>query len=124
MTQIAEQYQHINLAYLKEIADGDKSFVEETINTYLQTIPLEIVQLKDALRTNNCHQASFHAHTLKGAFNFVGATSVAGLCSHIEDVCQTKQTDAGIAKTLKTIETESASVSKELKSALSEFITK
>ncbi len=124
MAQIAEEYQHINLAYLKEIADGDKAFVEETINTYLQTIPSEIVQLKDALQTNNCHQASFHAHTLKGAFNFVGATTIAGLCSHIEDVCHTKQADAGIVKTLNTIETVSASVSKELKSALSEFITK
>jgi HPt (histidine-containing phosphotransfer) domain-containing protein len=124
MTQIAEQYQHINLAYLTEIADGDMSFVEETINTYLQTIPSEIVQLKDVLQANNCHQASFHAHTLKGAFNFVGATSVAGMCSYIEDACHAKQTNKDIISTLNTIETEAISVSNELKSALSEFVRK
>ena len=118
MTQTPKAYSHINLTYLTEIADGDEQFIEETIRTYLQTIPSELNQLSSSIRNENWEQTAFHAHTLKGAFNFVGATSLAALCGHIEEVCNSQTVDIQLQQILTEVVSESIGVSDDLKAAL------
>ncbi len=118
MISTEDRYEYIDLTYLINVAEGDESFVEETINTYLVSIPHEMNELKVAISTGNCDQAAFHAHTLKGAFNFVGASRLADMCSTLEDCCHTEDKKGKVPEIIEQIEPLAARATAELHTVL------
>lgn len=90
MISTEDRYQYINLAYILDVADGDEEFIRESIGTYFTSIPANITNMIAAINAHNCELVSFHAHTLKGAFNFVGNTRLAQLCDTLEEYCRNK----------------------------------
>jgi HPt (histidine-containing phosphotransfer) domain-containing protein len=90
MISAQDRYQHINLSYILDVADGDEDFIKESISTYLTSIPENITSMIAAVNAHNCELVNFHAHTLKGAFNFVGNGKLAALCDTLEGYCHDK----------------------------------
>lgn len=87
MISSEDRYQYINLAYILEVADGDEGFIKESISTYLSSIPESITKMIAAVNAHDCETVAFHAHTLKGAFSFIGNTHLADLCGRLEENC-------------------------------------
>lgn len=90
MISADDRYQYINLGYILDVADGDEEFIKESIGTYFTSIPENITNMVAAVNAHNCDIVSFHAHTLKGAFSFVGNTRLAELCDLLEAYCKDK----------------------------------
>jgi HPt (histidine-containing phosphotransfer) domain-containing protein len=84
MISPGKEYNYIDLAYILDVADGDKDFIEQMISTYLVSIPENINKLAIAASNGENEQVSFYAHTLKGAFNFIGNTQLSGMCDLLE----------------------------------------
>lgn len=85
------KYEHLDLRYILEVADGDRDFLEQTLSGYLASIPDGMDKLMRAVATNDTDQASFQAHMLKGAFNFIGNTHLAEML----DIVEREYADAG-----------------------------
>jgi HPt (histidine-containing phosphotransfer) domain-containing protein len=73
------------LASLIELADGDKSFLDELLATYLEQSVETIEALRIALEQSDMTTARREAHRLAGASLNIGATAAASLCRRIED---------------------------------------
>lgn len=86
-----DRYEYINLAYILEVADGDEGFIKESISTYFTSIPENITAMIAAINAHDCDTVAFHAHTLKGAFNFVGNSRLAEICDTLEENCHKKE---------------------------------
>jgi HPt (histidine-containing phosphotransfer) domain-containing protein len=84
MTSPGKEYKYIDLAYILEVADGDMSFIEQMISTYLLSIPDNIDKLAAAAANGDNDKVTFYAHTLKGAFNFIGNTQLSDMCDLLE----------------------------------------
>ena len=80
----SDNYKHINLEAINDIADGDAEFVREIIGNYLSTISDSIRGLNEAVADDNAERIVFFAHKLKGTFAFIGADSLQNLAMDME----------------------------------------
>src|ERR1700752_4493122 len=62
----------INLDYLLELSKGNKPFVKEMIETFLEENPKEIASLEKAIRAQNFESIKQIAHLLLSSMPFVG----------------------------------------------------
>ncbi len=69
---------------LEDVTEGDKEFTEELVLTYKEEYPKSIDGLKDAYKKKNADQIKFHAHTIKGASQNLGADKVGVICKKME----------------------------------------
>lgn len=79
-----QQYKHIDLGYLYEIADSDIDFVKEMINDYVEKIPSQFDELVAFAHEGNFEKTGFIAHKLKSSFQFMGAQELIDLAAAIE----------------------------------------
>jgi len=57
-----------SLTKINELAGNDKAFVRELVKTFLEEIPLDIDNLKNAVSNNNPPMAYQYAHKMKPSF--------------------------------------------------------
>ena len=69
---------------LKDLSNGDDSFLKEIVDIYLNQAPGLINDIRTNAFTNNSDSLSKSAHTLKGASLNVGAFKFADICNKIE----------------------------------------
>ncbi|MES2701261.1 MAG: Hpt domain-containing protein [Bacteroidota bacterium] len=81
-----QKYEHINLEYINEMADGDNEFLVQIIANYLSSIPDTRDKLVAAADTADYKQCIFYAHKLKGTFQFIGCFQLAGMFEEIEEL--------------------------------------
>jgi HPt (histidine-containing phosphotransfer) domain-containing protein len=65
----------IDLSYLRTFCDGDESFLDEMVQTFLEKLPDELGQLKDSVGKEDWHSAYKAAHNLKSSFPMIGLDS-------------------------------------------------
>lgn len=87
-------YTHIDLSYLYEIAEDDKDFITEMISDYIEKVPIQFAELKQAAEAQNFEQTHFIAHKIKSSFQFMGAKQLLELASNIEKVSRTTDTQS------------------------------
>jgi HPt (histidine-containing phosphotransfer) domain-containing protein len=80
-----ERYKYISFEYINDLADGDENFMEELIETYLTSIPKNLIQLHAVVEAKDQRQVAMYAHKLKGSFNFLGCKAGGERLSQIEN---------------------------------------
>jgi HPt (histidine-containing phosphotransfer) domain-containing protein len=86
--RLNKQYKYISLEYINELADDDDDFVEQMIHAYLNSIPVNLGKLAAAIESNDLEEIIFHAHKLKGSFNFIGCTQIGEVFLQVESYCK------------------------------------
>lgn len=81
-------YPHLNLEYIYELADGETEFVKEIIDSFLTSTPINFAKLEEAISLQNGTDIVFYAHKLKGTFNFIGSIQLSNTFTTIESLSQ------------------------------------
>lgn len=82
----AHECEHaIDWKYLSEISGCDEEFEHDLIQTFIETVPDLITELRSALAANDSATAVRAAHTLKGSAKSVGANDFAEYSRVIEE---------------------------------------
>lgn len=90
----SNQYKHINLEYISELAGDDNEFIVEIITNYLDTVGPNTNLLYDAVVANDKETIKFLAHKLKGSFRFIGCEELGVIMEQIENsIRQAETTD-------------------------------
>ena len=71
--------------YLSEISGGDEEFECDLVNTFLESAPGLIEELRTALESGDANTATRAAHTLKGSAKSIGANDFAEYCRLMEE---------------------------------------
>ena len=67
-----------NLTYLKGLSKGDKGFVKNMINVFLEENPKELSNLEESINEGDYDKIKAAAHKLKSTIPFVGLDAVIG----------------------------------------------
>ena len=63
---------HIDLTYLKQLANGSNEFILEMITVFMEQTPLEISNLEKHLKNKDWKSLHGTAHKMKPSFSFMG----------------------------------------------------
>lgn len=75
-TNIAELKTVTNLDYLIEMSKGNKNFLKEMINTFLEENPKEVEVLEKAIQSKNFEDIKQAAHCMQSSIPFVGLDKI------------------------------------------------
>jgi HPt (histidine-containing phosphotransfer) domain-containing protein len=75
-----------SLESLVAAAGGDRSFLVELIDAYLEDSPLQLAAMQRALQELATEDLRRAAHSLKSNSASLGATSLAAQCKDMEDI--------------------------------------
>ncbi|MES2388229.1 MAG: Hpt domain-containing protein [Bacteroidota bacterium] len=78
------EYKVINLDYLNEVADGDREFVLDLIQAFLQLGPEDIEELNTASAEKNWREVSRIVHKLKSAAESMGVQKMSEMAAEVE----------------------------------------
>lgn len=78
----------INLAYLNDFSGGDKSFIKEIIQTFLQEAPTNIEQLAEGLSNKDWDTVYRIAHQLKPNYMMLGMSTQQELALSVEQMAK------------------------------------
>ncbi len=105
------------IARLREIADGDLTFLKEVFGAYQTDTAKRLVDLRSALATGDAKGMRRTAHTIQGSSLNVGAENLTTYCRQLERIAESGKLD-GAAELIARIEQES----KRVEAALSGFM--
>jgi len=74
-----------DLTYLKEIAQGDTSFIKKMVILFINKTPEEIGNLEKYNAGKNWKLLNGVAHKMKPSFTFVGLQNLTGILNCIEE---------------------------------------
>jgi HPt (histidine-containing phosphotransfer) domain-containing protein len=67
-----ERKADFDLAYLRNISDNNQDFLQEMIQTFVQSIPPVLKEMEQALTDRNWKKLSLLAHQIKPSFTLLG----------------------------------------------------
>jgi PAS domain S-box-containing protein len=73
-----------NLSYLRDLAEGSNSFIEEILEMFIDVIPKSLDELEEGLAKKDWETMKLVAHKMKPSFGFVGVKSAEDLMQRIE----------------------------------------
>jgi histidine phosphotransfer protein HptB len=79
---------------LRESIGGDRAFLSELIDEFLDEAPRQLETLREAAAAGDDERARRAAHTLKGNGRMLGATELASLCQEAEAAAANGDLDA------------------------------
>ena len=74
-----------DLAYLRSISANNQEFIQEMIQTFVQSIPLVLKDMNDCLQQKNWKKLSRLAHQIKPSFSLMGMESLRKTVFYIEE---------------------------------------
>jgi HPt (histidine-containing phosphotransfer) domain-containing protein len=104
---------------IRELADGDSEFLSTLIQLFLNSAPVKVQKMKEALGHNDAKTASFEAHSLKSSAASLGAMAVSRLAAEIEKGTKGGQVSVEIVDKFVEFEKEFSLALKELQGHLS-----
>lgn len=81
---MGENREIVDLAYIKEMTDGEESAMEEMIDIFIEQAPEFISQLKDNLNDKNWEELAGIAHQAKSSYAVMGMEETAAILKDIE----------------------------------------
>jgi HPt (histidine-containing phosphotransfer) domain-containing protein len=69
---------------IMELMDGDVELVVDLLDTMVETTPVLLAQLEDAIHSENANQIRESAHAMKSSNAQLGAITMAELCQRAE----------------------------------------
>jgi PAS domain S-box-containing protein len=85
----AQSKKEYHIAHLEELANGDDSFISESITVFLKIVPEGINDLREAISNNDLISVKKTAHQLKTSYAFLEVNSAIDMCSVIENTKDT-----------------------------------
>ena len=73
-----------NLDYLQDLSEGDEEFIKDMIETFIDTTPDLISQMKEQLNGKDFLGVGQTAHKIKPTITFMGISSLETLIREIE----------------------------------------
>lgn len=74
-----------DLAYLRSVSDNNQEFLQEMIQTFVQTIPPVLAEMQTALASGNWNRLSRLAHQIKPSFSLMGMDALRKTVFYIEE---------------------------------------
>lgn len=104
-----------NLDYLKEISGGDKDFILDMIQTFIENSPGDISTLRELASKKEWEKVRENAHRFAPGLQFLGIVSLRPLINQIEDFSLNRKNTELIPAMIEKLEKECFLVSEELK---------
>jgi hypothetical protein len=79
-----------DLAYLRSVSDNNQEFLQEMIQTFVQTMPPLLNEMKQALAESNWKKLSRLAHQIKPSFSLMGMEGLRKTVYFIEENAEQK----------------------------------
>jgi PAS domain S-box-containing protein len=95
-----DEHPSFDLSYLKSVSNNDESFVKEMIETYLETMPGSIEEVRSFSRQRDWENLSRAAHKLKPSITLLGIHQAKELASEIERNAKLKQISPEFNRTI------------------------
>lgn len=111
-------YEHIDLETIYEMADGEDDFIIQIIGVYLTSIPESMAKLKEATESNDTENIVFYVHKLKGSYNFIGCTELTDIFLKIEEHCSLGNCNQDLKNLVAEVEVLNKKVTVELQDVL------
>jgi HPt (histidine-containing phosphotransfer) domain-containing protein len=83
-----EQYQYINLSFLRHFAANKKEIMKMLIEIYLEVVPVEVEKMEKHIAEKNWKQVRVSAHTLKPQLSYMGIQKLEPVILAIEENAQ------------------------------------
>lgn len=88
----------IDLTYLKNVSNGDAEFIREITNTFLETTPLTLQDIKAQLSDRNWSQLAKVAHKIKPSITLLGIHSLKDKIIQLEQESKLGQNERRITE--------------------------
>lgn len=86
----------LDLTFLKEISDGDQSFINDVLHTFLDEMPKDMAQLNQAITEQDIVMIGRMAHKTKSTLQTLGLFELKELALNIEQLAKTTPSDPSI----------------------------
>jgi HPt (histidine-containing phosphotransfer) domain-containing protein len=83
----------IDLNHLEKISGGNKDFIREILQIFLEQTPREIAKLREYLEHDEMEKVEYYAHKLKSATDSIGFSEGRQLFNQIEDCARLGKPD-------------------------------
>ena len=108
-------YQHIDLAYMDMMSDGDDSMKQIMLGMLIEELPLEIQKMEQLLTTEDWDGLSAVSHKMKSTLAFVGNEEMTQADKTIEHLTKTIPSIDEVNNLISVLTRLSPSVMQELK---------
>lgn len=86
----------LDLSYLNEISDGDKEFIADVLNTFLEEMPKDMAEMSNAITENNVIMVGKMAHKTKSTLHTLGLNELKEMALKIEQTAKSNPTHTDI----------------------------
>ncbi len=118
----SNEFQHIDLSYLRNVCSNDKGFIEEMIKTFLSATPESLEIIKNASSQSNWLKVGNEAHKIKPSITFMGIETMKPLVKQIEVNAKESKNTQDLPGMIQHFEEEFLSAKEELEHILKEKI--
>lgn len=84
----AEKKATYDLAYLRSVSDNNEDFLQEMLQTFVQTIPPVLNGMTESLREQDWKKLSRLAHQIKPSFGLMGMDTLRKTVFYIEETAE------------------------------------
>jgi HPt (histidine-containing phosphotransfer) domain-containing protein len=104
-----------NLSYLNEISGGDKDFILDMIQTFVNNSPSEIADLEHYANSQEWDKLGEYSHKFAPGLQFIGIVSLRPVINQIEEFSFKRKNLDKIPELLLRLKTECLAVCEELR---------
>lgn len=104
-----------NLSYLNEISGGDKDFILDMIQTFVNNSPNEISDLENLAETQKWEKLGESSHKFAPGLQFMGIVTLRPVINQIEEYAFDKKNLEKIPELLTRLKSECSLICEELK---------
>jgi HPt (histidine-containing phosphotransfer) domain-containing protein len=104
-----------NLSYLNEISGGDKDFILDMIQTFVNNSPNEITELCHYAESQEWEKLGEYSHKFAPGLQFIGIAPLRPVINQIEDFAFKRKNLDKIPELLLRLKTECSAVCEDLK---------
>ena len=106
---------NFDLGYLRSISENNQEFLQEMLQTFIQSMPPVLVDMEDAIKEQDWNKLSRLAHQIKPSFGLMGMNALRNTVYFIEENSQQKTNLTNLINTTKAFVRECNDVVSELK---------
>lgn len=108
----------INLSYLKQIADGNDTFIIEMIEMFLNKTPEAIAEMNASLKSQNWEALRQTAHRIKPSFAYIGLSGTQSVLGEIEKLSEEANQPEKVMALMTEVDTVCQSIFSQLQNEL------